>query len=169
MAPPKEFSYPKIRNPQLKGVACKHVLKAAVMLQSVAWQKIIGKQMELAANRVSFGDDRKYSHVLTKQEAKAAAKNRSTKIDPEKQKPRFVTISVARRPLIRNSNRTRKRSTAFASRPIGSVSSRTPSKSNSRPSTRCATCSRCRLPCFPMASRRLVAHATRRSNNLPRK
>ncbi|GAL07925.1 hypothetical protein JCM19237_305 [Photobacterium aphoticum] len=59
------------------------------MLQSVAWQKIIGKQMELAANRVSFGDDRKYSHVLTKQEAKAAAKNRSTKIDPEKAKAAF--------------------------------------------------------------------------------
>ena len=84
VAPPKEFSYPKIKNPELKGVACKHVLKAAVMLQSIAWHTVLAKQMELQANKIGFGDDRKSNHVLTASELKQASKNRSTKINQAK-------------------------------------------------------------------------------------
>ncbi|WP_318491928.1 hypothetical protein [Photobacterium leiognathi] len=84
VSPPTEFAFPKIRNPELKGVACKHVLKAAVMLQSPAWQRIIANQMAKQAKRVSFGDDRMNSHVLTDAELKQAAKNRSTLIDKSK-------------------------------------------------------------------------------------
>lgn len=84
VAPPKEFAYPKVRNPQMKGVACKHVLKAAVMLQSPAWHRIIGRQMEVQSSKVGFGDDRKLTHVVTGNEAKDAARNRSTKINENK-------------------------------------------------------------------------------------
>ncbi|MCV5390784.1 phage tail protein, partial [Escherichia coli] len=52
IAPPKEFAFPKIRNPELSGVACKHVLKAATMLQSLAWQRILANQMKQQARRV---------------------------------------------------------------------------------------------------------------------
>lgn len=84
VAPPKEFAFPKIRNPELKGVACKHVLKGAVMLQSPTWQKIIANQMERSAKRSAFGDDRKYNHVLTDAELTDSKRNRSTKINKDK-------------------------------------------------------------------------------------
>ncbi|MCG3884122.1 phage tail protein [Photobacterium leiognathi] len=84
VAPPKEFSYPKIRNPELKGVACKHVLKAAVMLQSVAWHGVLARQMEVQASKIGYADDRKSKHVLTASELKEASKNRSTKINSAK-------------------------------------------------------------------------------------
>lgn len=57
IAPPKEFAFPKIRNPELSGVACKHVLKATTMLQSLAWQRILANQMKQQARRVGFGSD----------------------------------------------------------------------------------------------------------------
>lgn len=84
IAPPKEFSFPKIKNPELKGVACKHVLKAAVMIQSAAWQRLLVKQMTMQAKRIGFGDDRRLNHTLTQDEQKAAARNRSTLIDKGK-------------------------------------------------------------------------------------
>ncbi|MEC6832974.1 hypothetical protein VXS06_14500 [Photobacterium toruni] len=84
VAPPKEFAYPKIKNPELKGVACKHVLKAAVMLQSIAWHGVLARQMEVQASKIGFGDDRKSKHVLTDSELKEANKNRSTKINSAK-------------------------------------------------------------------------------------
>lgn len=90
VAPPKEFSFPKIRNPELRGLACKHVLKAAVMLQSAAWQNIIARQMEIAANKIGFGDDRKLNHILNDKEIKEAAKNRSTKINHDKVKMEWL-------------------------------------------------------------------------------
>lgn len=89
VTPPKEFAFPKIRNPEMKGVACKHVLKAVVMLQSASWHKIIGRQMEVQATRVGFGDDRKRTHVIKGDEAKEAARNRSTQINQDKVKSEF--------------------------------------------------------------------------------
>lgn len=84
IAPPSEFSFPKIRNPNLKGIACKHVLKAVVMVQSAAWQRLLAKQMEIQAKKIGYGDDRKLHHTLTADEAKAAARNRSTVINKSK-------------------------------------------------------------------------------------
>lgn len=80
IAPPKEFAFPKIKNPELQGVACKHVLKSSTMLQSLAWHRILAKQMEVQAKRVGYGSDNR-THTLNQEEQKAAAKNRKTKVD----------------------------------------------------------------------------------------
>ncbi|HHX8330475.1 TPA: hypothetical protein ACVOYW_004253 [Vibrio alginolyticus] len=80
IAPPKEFAFPKIRNPELSGVACKHVLKAITMLQSLAWQRILANQMKQQARRVGFGSDNK-TYLLNENEKKAAARNRKTVVD----------------------------------------------------------------------------------------
>ncbi|EPU5970942.1 hypothetical protein ACVX70_003138 [Vibrio alginolyticus] len=80
IAPPKEFAFPKIRNPELSGVACKHVLKATAMLQSLAWQRILANQMKQQARRVGFGSDNK-TYLLNENEKKAAARNRKTVVD----------------------------------------------------------------------------------------
>lgn len=84
IAPPSEFAFPKIRNPELKGVACKHVLRAAVMLQSVAWQRLLAKQMQIQASRIGFGDDRLTHYTLTEKDKKATSKNRSTVVNQAK-------------------------------------------------------------------------------------
>lgn len=99
VAPPKEFSFPKIRNPQMKGVACKHVLKAAVMLQSASWHRIIGRQMEVQASRIAYGDDRKRTHVIKDQEAKEASRNRSTQINPSKVQAQFKKYQRSQKAL----------------------------------------------------------------------
>ncbi|HIF9321693.1 TPA: hypothetical protein ACX6QP_002190 [Photobacterium damselae] len=101
VAPPKEFAYPKIRNPKLKGVACKHVLKASVMLQSAAWHTILGRQLEVQAHQVSFGGDRKRNHVLNEKELKEASRNRSTKIDKAKLQAEYRKYQKAQKGLKR--------------------------------------------------------------------
>ncbi|HHX8293751.1 TPA: hypothetical protein ACVOYL_001863 [Vibrio diabolicus] len=80
IAPPKEFAFPKIRNPELSGVACKHALKATTMLQSLAWQRILANQMKQQARRVGFGSDNK-TYLLNENEKKDAARNRKTVVD----------------------------------------------------------------------------------------
>ncbi|MDW3171472.1 hypothetical protein R8N48_31470, partial [Vibrio sp. Y184] len=80
IAPPKEFAFPKIRNPELSGVACKHVLKAATMLQSLAWQRILANQMKQQARRVGFGSDNK-TYLLNENEKKAAARKSKTVVE----------------------------------------------------------------------------------------
>ncbi len=79
VTPPSEFAFPKIKNPELSGVACKHVLKATTMLQSLAWQRILANQMKLQAMRTGYGQTKTY--FLNEEEKKQAAKNRKTKTD----------------------------------------------------------------------------------------
>ena len=97
LAPPKEFAFPKIKNPELQGVACKHVLKSSTMLQSLAWHRILAKQMEVQAKRNGFGSDNR-THNLTPEEQKAAAKNRKTKTDKsaaEKEHNKYLRSQAA--------------------------------------------------------------------------
>ncbi|WP_217521966.1 phage tail protein [Vibrio metschnikovii] len=79
VAPPSEFSFPKIKNPELSGVACKHVLKATTMLQSPAWQRILANQMKAQSKRTGYGQTKAY--FLNTEEKQQAAKNRKTKTD----------------------------------------------------------------------------------------
>lgn len=46
LAPPKEYAYPKIKNPKLRGVACKHVIHALTRLQSSSWQLSIARALQ---------------------------------------------------------------------------------------------------------------------------
>jgi len=79
LAPPKEYAFPKIRNPNLSGVACKHVIHAMTRLQSTSWQMVIGKAMLKAAARVAFGDDRRRTtQHFTDEDRKLFGKNRSS-------------------------------------------------------------------------------------------
>ena len=57
VAPPKEYAFPKIRNPDLTGVACKHVLHAMTRFQSPTWHKAIIIALEKATSIRAEMDD----------------------------------------------------------------------------------------------------------------
>lgn len=82
VAPPKEYAFPKIRNPSLRGVACKHVIHALTRLQSVSWQMSVTKALQTAASRVAYGDDsRKKTENFTDADKKRFNRNRKSKTD----------------------------------------------------------------------------------------
>jgi hypothetical protein len=89
ITPPAEYAYPKIRNPQLEGVACKHVIHTLTRFQSGSWQKLIGKYLQKAAKQVGFGGDRKRTVHFTAEELKQANRNRSGRTDLEKIKAEY--------------------------------------------------------------------------------
>lgn len=79
LAPPKEYAYPKEKNPNLKGVACKHVIHAFTRLQSAAWQVRIAQAMQKSASRVGFGDDaRKTTEHFTEADKAKFNRNRNS-------------------------------------------------------------------------------------------
>lgn len=79
LAPPKEYAYPKEKNPNLKGVACKHVIHAFTRLQSASWQIRIGQAMQKSAKRVGYGDDaRKTTEHFTDADKAKFNRNRSS-------------------------------------------------------------------------------------------
>lgn len=79
LTPPKEYAYPKIRNPRLQGVACKHIIHALTRLQAGSWQITVAKALERDANRVGFGDDkRKTTKFFTDKELRELARNRKS-------------------------------------------------------------------------------------------
>lgn len=83
LAPPKEPSPPKIKNPNYVGIACKHVIKAMTMLQAPTWQKLIAKQMAKQADSSRAADDHA-THYFTGDEATAAKRNRKTTVNQDK-------------------------------------------------------------------------------------
>ncbi|HHY0551851.1 TPA: hypothetical protein ACVU5P_004170 [Vibrio parahaemolyticus] len=100
VTPPAEHSYPKIKNPGLSGVACKHVLKSVEMCQSVAWHRIIAPRMEAQSKMIGFGDDkRQTTSFLNKEEQKAASKNRKTKIDQDKARKEHAKYEKAQKAM----------------------------------------------------------------------
>lgn len=89
LSPPKEFAYPKITNPNLTGLACKHVLLAATMLQSPTWSSRLGQEMARQARRNGYGDDKHTSTIFTGPDAKRLAQNKKKTIDHDKAKAAF--------------------------------------------------------------------------------
>lgn len=80
LAPPKEYAYPKVRNPKLQGVACKHVIHSMTRLQSASWQMSISRAMQKAATQIAFGDDkRRTTNHFTKEDEKEFNRNRNAK------------------------------------------------------------------------------------------
>jgi hypothetical protein len=85
ITPPKEYAFPKVRNPELKGVACKHVIHAMTRLQSASWQKAISRQLEKIAKSDAYGDDKKKTtQYFTGDDAKALARNRASQTNQGK-------------------------------------------------------------------------------------
>lgn len=81
VAPPKEYSAPKIRNPNFKGVACKHVLFVINKLQSPTWINLLAKHMQNQAKKRGYLDDSGANHVFDADDIKRQAKNRKGKIN----------------------------------------------------------------------------------------
>jgi hypothetical protein len=80
IAPPKEYSSPKIRNPNLKGVACKHVLFVANKLQSPTWANLLATHMKSQAKKTGYTDTKK---VLSEDDIKQQKKSRKGKINED--------------------------------------------------------------------------------------
>ncbi|HGA6477214.1 TPA: phage tail protein [Salmonella enterica subsp. enterica serovar Saintpaul] len=100
LKPPAEYAFPKIRNPDLVGAACKHVLHVMTRFQSSTWQRQLGTQMKKAAEQVAFGDDKKRTtKVFTDKELKALARNRSDQTDQTKIRREFEKYQAAQRGL----------------------------------------------------------------------
>lgn len=79
LAPPKEYAYPKEKNPNLKGVACKHVIHAFTRLQSASWQVRIGQALHKSAGNNAYGDDpRKTTEHFTDADKTKFNRNRSS-------------------------------------------------------------------------------------------
>jgi hypothetical protein len=89
LSPPKEFAYTKIRNPNLVGVACKHITKALTMLQSPAWHKPLSAQMKNQASRNGYGDDHRDNTYFDKDEQKEANRNRKLTVNQDKARDEY--------------------------------------------------------------------------------
>lgn len=81
VAPPKEFSPPKIKNPNLTGVACKHVLFIANKMVSPSWVNQLSIYMAKQAKKIGYADDSRSRHVLTDKELKVQNKSRKGHIN----------------------------------------------------------------------------------------
>ncbi len=65
---PGETVFPKIRNKKLKGIACKHILKALITLQASVIQGCIAQSMQMTAKNKNF--DKAEEELLTSKELK---------------------------------------------------------------------------------------------------
>lgn len=89
LSPPKEFAYTKIRNPNLVGVACKHITKALTMLQSPTWHRPLAAQMKRQATLNGYGDDHRANTYFSKDDQKAANKNRKLTVNQDKAREEY--------------------------------------------------------------------------------
>lgn len=100
LTPPKEYAFPKVRNPDLTGVACKHVIHSMTRFQSATWQAQIRKQLEQNAKQIAFGDDKKKTtRFFTEDELKKLSRNRSATTDQAKQRSAFTKYQAAQKSL----------------------------------------------------------------------
>ena len=82
LAPPKEYAYPKEKNPKLAGAGCKHVIHTITRLQSPAWQVRVLKSLIQASKSTAYADDKRRStEHFTDAEQKELNKNRRSKTD----------------------------------------------------------------------------------------
>lgn len=89
VAPPKEFSPPKVRNPNFTGVACKHVLHVVNKLQSPTWANQLAIQMKKQASKTGYGDDSRSNHIFSDEDIKKQSKTRKGKIDHKAMQAEF--------------------------------------------------------------------------------
>lgn len=72
--PPKEQDYPKIRNRNLTGCCCKHVLKVFGTLRKSAVHAVLVRELERQSARKGFADDRVRARFLNADELQKTAK-----------------------------------------------------------------------------------------------
>ena len=86
---PGETVFPKIRNKKLKGIACKHILKVLMTLQSPSLQGRIAQEMQVTAKNKDF--DKADEVLLTAKELKEMEKAGATSKSSQAEFKRFVT------------------------------------------------------------------------------
>lgn len=100
LKPPAEYAFPKVENPHLEGLACKHVIHSMTRLQSSVWRRQLGNQLKKAAESVQFGDDRKRSSkTFNEQEQKVLARNRSTQTNQRKLMAEFERYQASQKAM----------------------------------------------------------------------
>ncbi|MEE9647875.1 phage tail protein [Enterobacter soli] len=98
LTPPAEYAFPKIENPNLEGLACKHVIHVMTRFQSPTWQRQLGLQLKSAAESNQFGDDKKRTtKTFNAQEQKALSRNRSTTTNQDKIAAEFERYQTSQR------------------------------------------------------------------------
>ncbi len=108
VAPPKEFSPPKIRNPDFTGVACKHVLHVVNKLQSATWTNQLAIQMKKQAKKIGYGDDGRSTHVFSDEDIKKQKQTRKRKIDVKAMQAEFEKYEKRQAALGKKLNKDKK-------------------------------------------------------------
>lgn len=99
---PRELSFPKVRNPNLVGTACKHVLLAAKKLQNASDQARLAIQMEKQAIQVGFTDSGKGSTYTARKTDKVSDKGSEiTEKQLEQAKAEFAKYQARKGALTR--------------------------------------------------------------------
>lgn len=80
---PHEKDFPKVRNPNLVGTCCKHVLKVFQTLQSPTVQNVLAKEMARQAERAGYGSDSN-TQFLTQKDIKKLEKARPGRVNQSK-------------------------------------------------------------------------------------
>ncbi len=88
---PFEKDFPKIRNPELVGCCCKHILRCLNTIRTPGIQAVLVKEMERQASLKGFHGTGKFgSRLLGKSELRSAARSVSTKdIDKEEARKEY--------------------------------------------------------------------------------
>lgn len=100
LKPPAEYAFPKVENPHLEGLACKHVIHTMTRLQSSVWRRQLGLQLKKAAESIQFGDDRKRTaKTFNEQEQKVLGRNRSTQTNQQKLIAEFARYQASQKAM----------------------------------------------------------------------
>ncbi len=92
---PLEKDFPKIRNPQLTGCCCKHVLKVLKQLKSASVHGLIAKELERQSKSAGYVDN-KASKYLNKAELQKAKRAKGSDRDSEAAKRAYEEFQAAR-------------------------------------------------------------------------
>lgn len=86
--PPKEQDFPKIRNRQLTGCCCKHVLKVLALLKSPTIHRTLAKELERQSQSVGFADNVK-ARFLSSADIRSASLARGVARTPKEARAAF--------------------------------------------------------------------------------
>ncbi|MCZ4061284.1 phage tail protein [Pantoea sp. LMR881] len=90
IAPPKEYVYPKLKNPTLEGVACKHIIHALTRMQGSGWQSRVLMTLRKNAAGEHYGDDpKKTTEYFTDDEIKRLNRNRKSQTNQRAARAEF--------------------------------------------------------------------------------
>jgi len=95
---PFEHVFPKIRNPKLAGVACKHIIHALTRLQSGTWQVAVARQLDKSTNVIGFGDDKKRTtKFFSEKEIKKLSRNRKAQTNQAEARKAYLKYKKSQR------------------------------------------------------------------------